>query len=269
MKGLTDEHIDFIVSEINASRLESRELKEDLVDHFSCIIEDNMKQGNTFEESYKKAYQSICPNGLNEIYQESIFLLSSKRIKIMKKLLFASGFLVVFLQLTGIVFKIQHWPAGGLILLAAAATLIFVFLPLIFLYFYKSEYSKYLSYKMKYIFGYLGLALLFTGSIMKLLHLPGSGWTLLISLAVLNFGFLPILFYRSYKGSEIKTKPANSFTGKLYLLGLSGLALFLTGAVFKVLHLPGAAVLLGVALIVLNFGFLPVFFYSLYKKTTN
>ena len=269
MKRLTDEHIDFIVNEINASRLESRELKEDLVDHFSCIIEDNMKQGNTFEESYKKAYQSICPNGLNEIYQESIFLLSSKRIKIMKKLLFVSGFLVVFLQLTGIVFKIQHWPAGGLILLAAAATLIFVFLPLIFLYFYKSEYSKYLSYKMKYIFGYLGLALLFTGSIMKLLHLPGSGWTLLISLAVLNFGFLPILFYRSYKGSEIKTNPANSFTGKLYLLGLSGLALFLTGAVFKILHLPGAAVLLGVALIVLNFGFLPVFFYSLYKKTTN
>ena len=220
MKRLTDEHIDFIVSEINASRIESRELKEDLVDHFSCIIEDNMKQGNTFEESYKKAYQSICPNGLNEIYQESIFLLSSKRIKIMKKLLFASGFLVVFLQLTGIVFKIQHWPAGGLILLAAAATLIFVFLPLIFLYFYKSEYSKYLSYKMKYIFGYLGLALLFTGSIMKLLHLPGSGWTLLISLAVLNFGFLPILFYRSYKGSEIKTNTANRFTGKLYLLGL-------------------------------------------------
>lgn len=185
----------------------------------------------------------------------------------MKKLLLASGYIVIFILLTGIVFKIQHWPAGGLLLLAAAATLIFVFLPLLFLYFYKSEYSKFLSYRMKYLMGYIGLALLLTGAVMKLFHLPGTGWTLLISLVVLNFGFLPILFYRSYKGSDIKTQPNNSFAGKLYILGLSGLALFLTGAVFKVLHLPGAAVLLGVALIILNFGFLPVYFYRLYKKT--
>jgi hypothetical protein len=269
MRRLTDEQIDFIVDQVNESQIESGELKEDLIDHFCCIIEDNMRQGKTFEDSYKKAYQSICPNGLNEIYQESFFLLSSKRIKTMKKLLLASGFIVIFILLTGIVFKIQHWPAGGLLLLIAAATLIFVFLPLVFIYFYKSEYSKYLSYKMKYILGYLGLALLFTGAILKLFHLPGSGWTLLISLFVLNFGFLPILFYRSYKGSEIKTKSSNSFSGKLYILGLSGIALLLTGAVLKVLHLPGAAVLLGVALIVLNFGFLPVLFYSLYKKTAN
>ena len=113
---------------------------------------------------------------------------------------------------------------------------------------------------MKYLVGYIGLALLLTGAVMKLFHLPGTGWTLLISIIVLNFGFLPILFYRSYKGSKIKSPPKNSFTGKLFLLGLSGLALFLTGAVFKILHLPGAAVLLGVALIILTFGFLPVFF---------
>lgn len=267
MKRLSDEQIDFIVGKVNESQIKSKELKEDLVDHFCCIIEDNMRQGSSFEESYNKAYQSICPGGLNEIYQESIFLLSSKRIGIMKRLLLASGFIVIFILLTGIVFKIQHWPAGGLLLLAAAATLIFVFLPLLFLYFYKSEYSKYLSYRMKYLMGYIGLALLLTGAVMKLFHLPGTGWTLLISLVVLNFGFLPILFYRSYKGSDIKTQPNNRFAGKLYILGLSGLALFLTGAVFKVLHLPGAAVLLGVALIILNFGFLPVYFYRLYKKT--
>ncbi len=269
MKRLTEEQIDFIVKQVDQSNIESIDLKEDLVDHFCCFIEDSMRAGNTFEESYTMAYQSISPNGLNEIYQESIFLLSSKRIRIMKKLLFASGFIVLFLLLTGIVFKIQYWPASGLILFITAAVLIFVFLPLVFLYLYKSEYSKFLSYKMKYILGYLGLALLLTGTVLKLSHLPGSGLVLLISLAVLNFGFLPILFYRSYKGQDIKASSKNSFTGKLYLLGLSGLALFLTGTVFKVLHLPGAAVLLGVALIVLNFGFLPVLFYSLYRKTTN
>ena len=269
MRRLTDEQIDFIVGKVNESQIESKELKEDLVDHFCCIIEDNMGHDKSFEESYNKAYESICPGGLNEIYQESIFLLSSKRIKIMKKLLYASGFIVIFILLTGIFFQVQNWWPAGLILFAAAAALIFLFLPLVFLYFYKSEYSKYLSYKMKYVFGYLGLALLLTGAVMKLFHLPGTGWTLLISLVVLNFGFLPILFYRSYKGSEIRRKSGNSFSGKLYMLGISGIALLITGAVLKVLHLPGAAVLMGVALIVLNFAFLPVFFYSLYKKTSS
>ena len=269
MKRLTDEQIDFIVKKVNESQIESRELKEDLVDHFCCIIEDDMRRSNSFEESYKKAYQSICPGGLNEIYQESIFLLSSKRIRIMKKLLFASGFTVIFILLTGIFFQIQHWWPAGLILLAAAAAMIFVFLPLLFLYFYKAEYSKFLSYKLKYIVGYIGLALLLAGAVMKLFHLPGTGWTLLISLVVLNFGFLPILFYRSYKGSEISKKSRNSFSGKLYILGISGIALLITGAVLKVLHLPGAAVLLGIALIVINFGFLPVLFYSLYNKNPS
>ena len=197
---------------------------------------------------------------------ESIFLLSSKRIKIMKKLLFISGFIVTFILTTGILFKIQHWPAGGWILLAAAAGLVFVLLPLVLLYFYKTEYSKFISYKMKYILGYLGLALLLTGAVFKILHLPGAGWTLLISILVLNFGYLPILFYRSYKGSGNREQADIRSYNKQYILGLTGLALLLTGIVLKILHLPGAAVIMGIAVLVINFGFLPFFFYGLYKS---
>ena len=268
MTKLTDKQVDFIFDQVNESLIDSKELKEDLVDHFCCIIEDNMQRGKSFEESYNRAYQIICPNGLNEIYQESIFLLSSKRIKIMKKILFVAGFIVAFILMTGILFKIQLWPIGGMLLVVGAGVMIFVLLPLVLLHFYKTEYSKFISYKMKYIFGYLGLALLLTGAVLKIAHLPGSGWVLLLSVVILNFGYLPILFYRSYKGSGTKEHTDNSFTKKLYILGLLGIALLLTGAVFKILHLPGAGVLLGIAVLVINFGFLPFFFYGLYKKTT-
>lgn len=268
MDKLTDKQVDYIYDQVNKSLVDSEELKEDLVDHFCCIIEESMQRGKSFEDSYNSAYQIICPNGLNEIYQESIFLLSSKRIKIMKKLLFVTGFIVAFILMTGILFKIQHWPAGGMLLISGAGVMIFILLPLVLLYFYKSEYSKFISYKMKYIFGYLGLALLLTGAVLKMSHLPGSGWALLLSVVILNFGYLPILFYRSYKGSGTKDHTDNSYTRKQYILGLLGIALLLTGAILKILHLPGAAVLLGIAVLVINFGFLPFFFYHLYKKTT-
>jgi len=268
MDKLTDKQVDYIYDQINKSQLDSEELKEDLVDHFCCIIEDNMQRGKSFEDSYKRAYQIICPDGLNEIYQESIFLLSSKRIKIMKKLLFVTGFIVAFIFMTGFLFKIQHWPAGGMLLLSGAGIMIFILLPLVLLYFYKSEYSKFISYKLKYIFGYLGLALLLTGAVLKMFHLPGSGWTLLLSVVILNFGYLPMLFYRSYKGSGTKDQTDKSYTRKRNILGLSGIALLFTGAVLKTLHLPGAAVLLGIAVLVINLGYLPFFFYHLYKKTT-
>jgi len=268
MSKLTDEQIDFIVNQVNNSQIDSNELKEDLVDHFCCVIEDYLRQGKSFEESYNTAYQIVCPNGFNEIYQESIFLLTSKRIKIMKKLLFITGFIAAFIVTTGILFKIQHWPQGGLLLLIAFTVLIFVLLPLVFLHYYKKEYSKFISYKLKYILGYLGLALLLTGGVLKLLHWPGSGIALLLSVVVLNFGFLPILFYRPYRGSGINKHSKNLSPNMQYVLGLIGLAFFLSGAVFKILHLPGAAVFLGLAILIINFGFLPVLFYRMYKKST-
>jgi hypothetical protein len=268
MSRLTDERIDFIVNQINNSQIDSEELKEDLVDHFCCVIEDYLRQGKSFKESYNTAYQIVCPNGFNEIYRESIFLLTSKRIKIMKKLLFITGFIVAFIQTTGILFKILHWPKGGLLLLIAFAILIFVLLPLVFLHYYKKEYSKFISYKLKYILGYLGLALLLTGGVLKLLHWPGSGIALLFSLVVLNFGYLPLLLYRSYKGSGVNKYSENHSPRMQYIFGLLGIGFFLAGGVFKILHLPGAAVFLGVAILIINFGFLPFFFYGMYKKST-
>lgn len=199
MSKLTDEQIDFIVTQINNSQIESSELREDLVDHFCCVIEEYIKQGMNFEKSYNKAYQIVCPNGFDEIYQETILLLTSKKIIIMKKLLYLIGFITTIFLTTSFLFKALHWPFAGLLLLISAFLLILVLLPLIFLYFYRKQFSEYVSYKLKYLFGYLGVALFLTASLLKVFHWPGSGVLLVLSVAVINFGFLPFLFYRLYK----------------------------------------------------------------------
>jgi len=159
MSKLTTEQIDFIADQVNKSKIDSKELKEDLIDHFCCIIEDDIGPGKSFEESYNRAYQIVCPNGFDEIHQETILLLTSKNIIIMKKLLFSLGFITTIFLVTSFMFKALHLPGAGVLLVIASFVLIFVFVPLVLLYFYRKQFLKYVSYKMKYVFGYIGLEL--------------------------------------------------------------------------------------------------------------
>ena len=63
MSNLTEQNIEFITRIVNSSKIESIEMKEDLIDHFCCAIEEEMRKGLSFEKSYDKAYQNICPDG--------------------------------------------------------------------------------------------------------------------------------------------------------------------------------------------------------------
>jgi len=55
----------------------------------------------------------------------------------------------------------------------------------------------------------------------------------------------------------------------MYSLGYIAACLSTTGLLFKLQHWPGAAIMLTVGIVLLNFGFLPIYFYSWYKRTTN
>ncbi len=202
MSKLSNAQGEYIEQQVRNSQIESEELKEDLIDHFCCVIEDYLDQGKTFEESYNKAYQIVCPNGFDEIYKETLLLLTSKNIIIMKKSMYILGFIATVLLTTSILFKLLHWPGAGALIILGAFMLIFVLLPIIALYFYKKEFSQYISYKLKYIFGFIGLGLFLAGIVGKVMHWPGWGITLVVSIAIINFGFFPFLVYRLYKKSE-------------------------------------------------------------------
>ena len=119
----------------------------------------------------------------------------------MKKSMYILGFIATVLWTTSILFKLMHWPGAGALIVLGAFMLIFVLLPIIALYFYKKEFSQYISYKLKYIFGFVGLGLFLAGIVGKIMHWPGWGITLVVSIAIINFGFFPFLFYRLYKKS--------------------------------------------------------------------
>ena len=201
MNYLSDENIDFIVKEISNSTIVSTELKEDLIDHFCCIVEDEMKRGMDFKEAYDKAYQYIVPGGFDEIQQETVFLLTKKKIQIMKKTIYLSAFLTSVGFTTGGLFKIMHWPFAGIIILLSSMVLILALLPSLFIHQYKKEVSKVFTNKLSYILGYSGLAMLLASILFKIFHWPMSSVLLVVSVLVLNLGFFPLLFLKMYKKS--------------------------------------------------------------------
>ena len=201
MSNLTEQNIEFITQIVNSSKIESVEMKEDLIDHFCCAIEEDMRKGLSFEKSYDKAYQNICPDGFDEIQRETIFLLTFKKIKAMKRLMYVSGYLSAIGITTTVFMKLSHIAYGQISLLLTSAILIFLFLPALFINLYKRELTKSISDKLKYMSGLLGVVLLVSFVVFKISHWPGTTMIFLTSVVSINFAFFPFLFFKMYRKS--------------------------------------------------------------------
>ncbi|MBD3863504.1 hypothetical protein [Olleya marilimosa] len=57
--------------------------------------------------------------------------------------------------------------------------------------------------KSVYVLGFLALFTLSTASLFKIMHWPYAGILIFIGFFLLNFGFLPTLFYKLYKKDAI------------------------------------------------------------------
>ena len=203
MSNLTDENIELVARIINESKIESTEMKEDLIDHFCCAIEEEMEKGLSFQQSYDKAYQNICPEGFDEIQRETIYLLTSKKIKAMKRLLYVSGYLSAIGISTTVFMNLNHFGLPGLTFLLTSAILIFLFVPSLFVNLYKRDLTQSLSNKLIYAFGFIGVELLIVFALFRLNHWSWSTTIFLTSFVILNFAFFPLLFFKMYRKSTL------------------------------------------------------------------
>lgn len=198
---LTNENIDFIRNEIQKSSISIPELKDDLLDHFCCFVENELKKGKTFENAYSKATIEICPNGFGEIQEETIYMLNYNRIIIMKKIMYGIGFLTSVSISVGGLFKLMDWPGGGNLFTYGFLGFVLIFIPMLAIDRYKLHVHKALSEKLRLILGFcsaliIGLAVLF-----KMMHLQGASILLVLGACLFAFGFLPFLFFKMYRKS--------------------------------------------------------------------
>lgn len=114
--------------------------------------------------------------------------------------------------------------------------------------------------KFTYQFGLISALVVIIGSVFKSLHWPGSGIILTLGILLIVLGFLPLYFTTSYKEQPERKNPLYAVVGYITL------ALLLLGALFKVMHWPGANITIYTSFGFLIVGFMPLYVVNVFQK---
>jgi len=109
-----------------------------------------------------------------------------------------------------------------------------------------------------YLLGIIAVILFTTGAIFKMMHFPGAGIILTVSLVLFILIFTPLAIINAYKAEK-----RHAF---VYVAGLITIMFNFTGALFKLMHWPGAGIMLLIAIIIPFILFLPAYLIYLKKK---
>ncbi len=199
--SLTEEQIIFIRKTLSDEGIHNESLTDDVLDHICCVVEVLLKRGKTFDESLNEAITDLAPNGLKDLEIQTRYLLNSKRTITMKKLMYLIGFLGAATLSSGMIFKLMHWPGANVMSVVGLVALVFVFVPLLALDFYRYEVSKALSNRFRFFSGVIATVLIAVSIVFKMLHLQGAGVLLVVGGFIFVFAFLPFLFFSLYKKS--------------------------------------------------------------------
>jgi hypothetical protein len=152
----------------------------------------------------------------------------------MKKSVNSVGFMTALLMFTTVVFKINHFPGAGIAMIFAGVGLS-IYLPFFLLY--RSAESN-SDQNRTGIVGAISASVINLAITFKFQHWPGAGVLLVLGLVSFGLVFIPMLLQKKMKEENSERKTI------MNALGATGLTLFSLGLLFKLMHWPGAAVML-------------------------
>lgn len=140
---LTDEHIEYIATNLKFYGITDTTLKEDLTDHICTHIE--CYNGNDFEKAYQEAIQNLGGYATLQNMQKDVNEKKLIRTILARKRAFYmfSTFNIMLLAL-GMLYKLNQWPYASILLASGFCLLIFGTIPFAF-------YNKYQLSKQKII----------------------------------------------------------------------------------------------------------------------
>src|ERR1041385_2218141 len=86
--SLSEEQIDFILSDIKARGIEIEKLQINLLDHVCCLLEQRMKEGDDFKSVYEDIIVEFHENGLKGVQTETKGLMRSRNFYKYKVILY-------------------------------------------------------------------------------------------------------------------------------------------------------------------------------------
>ncbi len=175
----------------------------------------------------------------------------------MKKSINIVGFIAALLMFTSLVTKINHLPGAG-IAMAMAGFALSIYLPFFLLY--KPGEASDTGKNVAGVIGAISASVINLGITFKFQHWPGAGVMIVLGISTFALVFIPMLLRKKLKGEESERKTL------MNTLGASGLTVFALGILFKIQHWPGAAIMLGISVFLLFFGY---FLMYMSDKTIN
>jgi hypothetical protein len=253
--------IELIRLDISRQRVTYSHLLDDLVDHVCCDVEAEMDGGLSFRQAYEKVRSKIGINRFKKIQEETLILID-KNYKSMKTFMKIFGVLSPSLMAVAALFKIQHWPGAGIMLVLGFFFLCFFFLPSA-IYVLNAENQTDKKHLFMKLSGLISSVIFLLGILFRVMHWPGAGIALTVGLFMLGIIFMPALIFARISDDKGEGKRA------AYLVGLFAGLFYMAGFLFKLMHWPGAGLIILVGLILFAAIFIPLFVFAHYKNESH
>lgn len=218
MHKVTDEQVDFILDDITKKGIVTEDVRYNILDHVCCVIENEMPLGKDFYEFYRDTIARFYRKELREIEEETKQLITFKYYRAMRRTLKITGGITVALILLGSLFKFQHWPGAGILLLLSLGFFGLVFIPLNIIMKYRDETES--TNRFIITFGFILGSIITIGFIFKIFHWPGANMLVLGSIGLFGFLFIPIYFITRYRNIETRF---NSIVHTTFMIAGTGL----------------------------------------------
>ncbi len=108
----------------------------------------------------------------------------------MKQKIYRLGVITAMITILGVIFKLNHWPLAGFMLIIGLVTLVLVFLPIALINHYKDVGNR--QNLLLHIVTWLTCFVVFIGMLFKILHWPFAGTILTVALIFPYVVFLPV-----------------------------------------------------------------------------
>lgn len=199
--NVSTEQIQIIRAEVDRNRITLPALRDDLIDHLCCEVEEKLRSGKPFDECLKEAMTELAPRGLARIQRETSLLLNSKKMIHMKKLVYFIGLLSAMCCSFGFLFRILHMPGADELLTFGFMGFVLLYLPLSAVGYWKANSGKSLLEKLKSITGTASGGMIGLGLVFKVLAMPGGDQLVLGGGLFFTLIYLPVYFFDAYKKS--------------------------------------------------------------------
>jgi len=220
---LSEEQVQYILTDLEQKGIRIEELRLSLLDHICCVLEEELHDPEDFRSQYEHVLPRFFRKELSEIQEETELLIRFKNYYAMKRTMLISAGFTAFTFITGAFFKVMHYPGANVLILASIIVLSFLFLPILFVFKIKETSSarERITLAIATIFGIM----ISLSSLFKLLHWPYANVLWLTSLGLLFFGFLPIFFFGGIRNKDTKF---NTIISSVLILVAIGLLFALT-----------------------------------------